>query len=872
MSTVTPGTSRAEPAPDVTLLPRTRLHEVLLGDPRPVTLISAPAGSGKSSLLAALLTGTDGGEPSVTALVELDAPVHTPGMLWDLLLTTVQHAVSGTMPAGILDLAAPPDAVGTGFLDRFVAAVEELPTGLRLLIDDLHMLADPAVFASLDALLLRPPANLEVVLSSRTEPPLSLARLRVAGRLREITERDLAFAPDESASLAREAGLDLSPAQLGELHRRTEGWAVGVRVALLALQEADDIDAALARFGGDDHAMAAYLRDEVLSPLDPQLREVLIRTSVCTPVPVELARELTGRPDAGALFEQLVHRRLLTAREGRERSQYRVHAVLRSYLTAELEHRDPHLLADLHRRAGRWYLEVGASLRGLQQLAASGDLPALAAGLRQVGVGLLLDGEDRGLAALLPSDRRITDPVVQLFATITCLLHQGPDASNETLSSSQLAAMAGHEDPWLATLAASTWVRRDLLAGQSLSRSRSRAQLAAQVDAPTDDPDLDLWARFHLAYGALQAADLHAAQRLNAEVIPAAERGGRDALSVDANAALSIALLMADELVEARAHAEAALATAERRGWSREARAMPAQLTLAWVGYLQAQPAVAQRHVEIASTSLGPSADRRLRMSLETCGELVRIDAGDDVLAALRAHHRRLRSLPESLMSPVFHAHVAPPLVVAALRAGERGWAVDLVAAHSHPGLSRGDKALLEALLLLAQGQPREAHRVLAAALGDDDEQTLVTSVRARLLRAHLDLQRGATVHAETAIATAIALAAPAELRRPFHDATPDVRDLAITMVDRLGRYRGFASSLAATLTSADRPAPQVLLTPTEAVILAELPSLLSVREIADARGVSVNTVKTHLTSLYRKLAATSRREAVEQARRRGLL
>ncbi|TVP62528.1 MAG: LuxR family transcriptional regulator [Nitriliruptor sp.] len=352
-----------------------------------------------------------------------------------------------------------------------------------------------------------------------------------------------------------------------------------------------------------------------------------------------------------------------------------------------------------------------------------------------------------------------------------------------------------------------------------------------------------------------------------------AEVLGRDALTLACASHLSVARLMSGALPGARQQAERALEVAARRGWWRTEKAMPAHLVLAWTGYLQADRELAGRHAGVAGTTTGAATDPRLLQSLDSCSVLIGLEAGPEPHRLLTRYLAGLREEVLAQMTPTSHAHAGPLLVQAALRIGGASAAAEVARSHTRPREAPAEQLLQQALLRHAHGDPAGALAALAPILdGEAKHPVQVTLATAQLLSADLYLQRGAELRAHQALREALSIAGPTELLRPFVDASSAVQELLRDDLDRLARTEGFAARVITRFGRADHPGAIPTLTPAEARVLRELPSRLTVLEIATPKGVSANTVKTQLHALYRKLGVSGRREAVEVARRHGLL
>jgi LuxR family transcriptional regulator, maltose regulon positive regulatory protein len=846
------------------LVPRPRLLERLTVDPAPITVVSAPAGAGKSSLFEAMQHAAD---PLPTAVVTLDRCDDGLRRLWDRVLAALRE-LAGTDAGPDLALLRPPEAVlDPAFLDRLGDATAHLGP-LRLVLDDLHLLEDPAVIDSLGLLLARRPSRWRLVLSTRRSGPLPLRRARLAGQLRELHGTDLVLDVDEVGELLARAGVRISRAAVEELHRRTEGWAAGVRIAALALREGADPDRFVGGFDGDDHAVADYLVAEVLATVPDDLHRFLLATSVCSRVDVGLASRLTGRPDAGTVLERLVAHQALTERVGRTRATYRYHELLRTYLAAERRRRRVDDVR-LHRVAAAWYAERGDWAHALDHLA-DAELPdTFRSVLRRRGLAAALDGHDVALARLLGrvTEPLASDPSVRLTRALLSLSTHGPLALTEHLDGLDLTDLLRGRDPWLATVTAVVAVQSGAIATGAVPAGDTWIVLTT----PTGDLALDLLALHHRGLGALADGDGAAAEAVLAPVTDQARAGQRDALVVSSLCLRAMAAGLDERADEAAALAGQALDHAHRRGWSGSGRVLPAHVVLTWVAALRADDEALARRLAEADGVAEQGADPRLLVALGQLRLLHRLDRGDDPRQVVQDALCSPELADDRATAPL-RALVGPPLVAAAVRVGEPERARRLVDRYGAAGAGPLERRVLKAPLDLAAGRHEEVRRALEVT-ADDPDALAATRVAGRLLLARLELRRGVRSRAFEALHEALAVTDATGVLRPFLDLTPDVAELLAGSTDRVGRLRPVAVAAGAVAgrggpASGDGPA----LTDTERRILHELPSRLSVREIAAERGVSANTVKSHLRSLYRKLDVNSRREAVELARRRGLV
>ena len=856
------------PAPGPSDLKRDHLLEVLTDDPAPVTLVCAPAGSGKTSLLATWVATTP---DAAIAWLSLDRHDDDPGRLWSGILAALR--ATGRFPTGarIHELVAPVGEVAPAFVDALVAELSALGEPVWLVLDDVHVLRHAQALDSLALLVGRLDPDSHLVLASRSDPPLGLPRLRLAGRLRELRATDLAFTLDEAAAFVASQGVALSHASLRALQERTEGWVAGVKIAALALQDADDPEEFVARFGGDDHAVADYLVTEVLAALPAPTRDFLLRTSVCTPIGVGLAQRLTARADAAAVLDELERDNVFTRRLGRGRDTYRYHELLRTFLAAELRRTEGDLERELHRLAAEVHEQRGEFLHAMEHLARAGATQRFVRLAEVHGVGAVLDGRARRLMTTIELlDDHDTPDVVALLAAAAAMALDDLDAADRWLLGVDLEAIVAGDERGLAALAATV--------GAARARYTDRVddallRLEATDAGHTRDRDRDLFALLHRGVLRLYlgryddaVADLERAADL-------ARVTARTAVQVECLSFLGGSLASQGDLPGMRARAEQAIALAERRGWARSSALAHAYLLVGWAAYLRADAPTAQANAALAVGSLGDHNEPDVELAVRSLEVVVAAD-GDAPFAVVQRYRRTFARLADAQMTPALLAYALPALVRVCLDLGERAWARELTDSATGRSPSPGEPALLRAMLLADAGSTEAARRELDAIIRHEAPCHLpTTEVLARVLAAELDSRLGHAVRAQERLVEALQLAEPIELVRPFldNDAT---QQLLVTGRGRFARHEPFVQRLtsAALPTAHENHQDAGRLTPGELAVLRELPSMLTLREIAEARNLSVNTVKTHLRAIYRKLGVAGRREAVAAARRRGLL
>ena len=364
---------------------------------RKVTIISAPAGSGKTSLLRAWADRP--GQPRRLAVVQVRRDQQDAQVFWLALLDAVRLACGA--PSGAAVSAATPDFNAAAMVDRVLAELAEAGGGIMLVIEDLHELRSPEALGQLTRLLTSLPAGVHALLTMRRDLPLRLHRLRLAGELAEIRAADLRFTELETGELLAASGIELSEAGVGLLHQRTEGWAAGLRLAALSLAGHPDPERFVADFSGTNRAVAEYLLAEMLDRQPGDVEDLLLRTCLLDRVNGELADLLTGRPGSDRILLQLEDANAFVLSLDPERTWFRYHHLFGDLLRLELRRTLPGQVPALHRRAAGWFSEHGQVVDAIRHTQAAGDWADAARLLADHSFSLTLDGYAQTMDALV---------------------------------------------------------------------------------------------------------------------------------------------------------------------------------------------------------------------------------------------------------------------------------------------------------------------------------------------------------------------------------------------------------------------------------------------------------------------------------------
>jgi len=836
-------------------------------------LVCAPAGYGKTVLLAdwaQASTGADIG--SDTAWVSLDRDDNDPQRLW----TAVVAALAGcpSVPPGSR-LHAPwvwrPDAQPE-FLAELTDAVQALPRPVRLILDDVHELVDPVALHGLHTLLRHRPPGFQLVLSSRFDPPLSLPRLRLAGRLCELRADRLRFSPAETATLLERSGLNLTPAQVDTLHQRTGGWAAGLRLAALALSRTTDRDGFLDQFSGNDSAVADYLVGEVLSALPDDTQEFLRVISISDPVPSRLAAQLTGREDAGSLLDRLAHHTALLTATGQHGDTYRIQELLRTYLSADLHRQGPTRAAQLHATAARWWAGQDQPIPALDHAARSRNPALLSELLHRFAAPLILTGDHAALRRALasmgaPATR--SDPWLALTSAITQLEAGDLSAARADLRHAQMH-WPNHDTVDLVVLRA---MAEQLAASNGGGTSTF---VLTHVDELSAEPHLEALTRLARGTALLERDDRAGAHAEVEAALDLGRRHGFDYLSMQCLVVLGVIACTSGDVRTMLARSTEAISSASRHGWPGSTWSAAATTMIAHAALLRADPAEAQRLAADGLAHHPGLLTPPLRFALQVIHGAATFDHGHRAngLAELQQARSEFGDLPagaeQAASAAVLEYHAALQLGHTTAARTVYGWLAERTH-HTTGPASHAELLLMRAWAESAGGRHEHARTVLRPVLDDTTPALLPhTLVDAWLLETTLAMTAGERPAARRALQAALALAEPLDALRPFTQAGPGVRELLVHQLGSFGTAETFAQR--ALAAGAGGGNPHTTLSERELTVLGLLPSMLSLDEIAADLTVSVNTVKSHVRSIYTKLGVSSRRTAVLSAHETGLL
>lgn len=857
------------------LVSRPRLIERLsAGLYRKLTLISAPAGFGKTTLLSEWVGGCE----RPVAWLSLDESDSDPARFFTYLIAALQRVDPGIGQGAQAMMQSPqpppPEALLTALINEIAAASQPF----LLVLDDYHLINALPIHQQLAFLLEHQPPQMHLVIATREDPPLPLSRLRARGQTVEIRQADLRFTPEETADfLRRVTQADLSSADVAALQQRTEGWIAGLQLAALSIRGHDDVSRLVQSFTGSHRYILDYLIDEVFQRQSADVQDFLLKTSILDRFTAALCDAVAERDDSRQVLLTLEQANLFIVPLDESRQWYRYHRLFADLLrhrsqTAELQG----LVPNLHRRASQWYEANGFPAEAVHHALAGSDWERAATLILDISETMLKRGEVMTLLGwyqALPDEVVFANPQYCLEYSWPLILTDQIDAAEPYLARAEQVALENGIAPLLGGIAiAKTHIAR--------ARGDNTRVIELSEQALSLLPQDELSGRSIVAIN-LGIAQWHRGRLAEAEqALLEAQQAGRGSGNeyVRWTAVLFLSRIQI------------------ARGKSRQAAESYRQM-IEQGGQL---PIVAVAHYDLARLSYEwndlETAVEHLQQGIELSqrgsaaeflvsgyGTLALVKQAQGDAAAAQEALQQTEPLLEQLdIPPTTRLATLVARILVALGQGDLDAAA--LASEEAPTLEESDSfpgylslMLTQARLLLAQGQQAAAAEHLAALQGmasHADWQSVV--IQARALQA---LAAPTPDEALTLLTEALTRAEPEGYVRTFVDAGEPMAALLREAATQ-GITPDFVEKLLAAFGTPETPAPtpavaQPLIEPLsdrELDVLHLLADGQTNQEIAQALCVSVNTVKTHLKNIYGKLGVSSRREAVAQAKDLGLI
>jgi LuxR family transcriptional regulator, maltose regulon positive regulatory protein len=854
----------------------------LLGAAGWVTVVSAPAGSGKTFLLRSWITAE--GLSDRTAWVSVGREEHDPQAFWLSVLDSLRRTRAGS--DRVRELTAAPGLDGAALVNRLLEDLSALEEPLWLVIDDLHELASREAVDQLGRLLAGAPPQLRLVLLTRRDMPLGLHRLRLEGELTEIRREDLRFSLEESRTLMAAAGVRLSDGALESLVAITEGWAAGLRLVALSLARHPDPERFAANFSGRERTVAEYLLAEVLERQPPEVTRLLLMTSVLERVSGPLADRLTRSSGSYRILTELEDAGAFVVALDAKRTWFRYHHLFADLLALELRRTMPEELPGLHTVAAEWFAEHGYPVEAVRHAQTAETWGLAARLLADNWFGLYLDGRlatARELLSRFPADRIAADPELAVLA-----------AGEQRLAGS-LQEAERYLDLAARTAAAVAEGRRGrfeiALGIGRLELARARNDLVTVADeaqrllGATDatksiefglGEDLRTSVLTDLGIAEMWAGRLQDAERDLERALAEARRINRPMLEVQALAHWSLPSGFRSQAT-AQQHAMQAIELAKAHGWEETTAAVATAYielssVMLWRGQLREAEQWLDRAERVGEQVTQPNAALMLY-----AGRGLLEDARGRYAQSAAAYREAERMEGLLVMPHMLAARLRALNLQMLVRAGEIE-RVEQALAETDPEVHETrEMRVVLAALRLARDDPEATLEALAPIDTSTRVNASVWEIEALLLEGIARDGLGDPGAAAQVLERALDTAEPDGLLLPF------LLYPAPELLERHSRLRTSHASLLAeirVLLSGQTPAPkpadaEPLIEPlleSELRVLRYLPTNLPASEIAAELFVSLNTIRTHMRNVYLKLGVHSRAEAVTRARELGLL
>jgi LuxR family maltose regulon positive regulatory protein len=862
-------TAIAPPPVRARLVSRTRLLERLDDALRyGITLISAPAGCGKTTLLVDWAAHV--GSRALVAWVTLDRAEDDPPRFWRHVLSALDAQRTG-LGSGALSLVQAGNSGYEMVVDELAADLAGLERDVALILDDYHVIESGVIHAGISYLLNRAPHGLHVIFSARLDPPLGLARRRATGDLLEIRAGDLRLSDSEAGELLRSvSGHHLTEPQVHTVTARTEGWGAGLQLAALSLRESPDPQAAIVRFSGSDRFLVDYFVEEVVTTLPIETRRFLQRTSILNRLNGPLCDSVLAGSGSGAMLQELERKSLFISVIDEAGSWYRYHQLFAEVLRHNLQRDEPDLVPELHSRAATWYALNGLEAEAVEQALAGKNWQRAAKLMAGQLAVLLQRGEEvtanRWLAGL-PTQITGRNGYLSVMHVIALMqLGELSKAERVVNAAERTFAEAADEESLGAILSLSA-----MLAAMRDDAARAYADGMRAMQLLPVDRQLRLMAVTATARAHLMAGRAGAASQMLERALPLVNMAGFPNLGWQFHLVLASLALIEGRLRSAAAQYSTVLAmVAERPVFARQA----ALIGLAVVAYEQNQLDDATdflARLAEARREAGRSAElpfpwlvhawiaRALGDTPTALDALERCQS-----AALSLSHTRLQRTARAF--GVWLSLEKGDLAVSTGWVDEVGDSEDELTEYA-----REPEMLMRARVWLAQGNVDQAVRVLAAALGRaerDGRGASLLSVLALLALALARTRRQAeAVHA---LGRALELGERERAVRTFVNEGPALLPL-LRAAGRNPAHAAFAARISAAI-DATPGETDGRLTPREREVLELLAEGLSNRAIATRLVTSEATIKSHVHHLIAKLGVSTRAEVLVSARRQGLL
>jgi LuxR family maltose regulon positive regulatory protein len=878
------------------LVPRPRLTEKLnAGMDGRLILVSAQAGSGKTTLVAEWLSALtpvpspekrERGEGAMAAFsplpelgegfgvraawLSLDDSDNDPRRFLDYLLAAlrqVQADVGKPVEAMLQSPQPPPDEA---ILTALVNELATIPQPFLLVLDDYHVIQTPPIHGQLNFLLEHQPSNMRLVIITREDPPLPLPRLRARGQVTEIRQSDLRFTLEECADFLNQVmGLNLSPADIAALERRTEGWIAGLQLAALSMRGREDLTGFIEAFTGSSHFVLDYLIEEVFNQQPADVREFLLKTSILERLTGSLCDAVTGRTDSRALLERLEHANLFIVPLDQSRTWYRYHRLFADLLRQRLQITESISESALHRSASQWFANEGLFAEAIHHAIAGRDWEHASDLIGSQSDSLMKRGEVMTLLGWLKS---LPEEVIRSRPSLCgdygwALTLTGQFESAAPMLDCAEQAAQGNDEQLGQVLTAQAFLARSC---GDYPRAIALSQRALELIAETDNLSRGL-VLLTLGFALLGMGRFAEAESVLIETCERTRASGNDYARQTALGLLGGIQKMQGRLRRGAEYCRQAIEEARGSPSAAQTQSFLASILYEWNDLDAAEEQLTQARK--ASEFIGNLA---ILPEIFRQAAHIRRAKGEPVAASEFASE--IQQLTQGIESPIARAMIASLRADLALTEGDipsaEHWARQMTEGVD-PALLGLAVGMIQARLLLAQGNRVEAGAILAGMYESISTMGWVANmIEIRAMQAVAAESPSDALHF---LREALTMAQSEKFIRTFVDLGEPMKFLLERMKSEGGGLKDYVLTLLAAFggesARGSRAQPLVeAMSERELEILRLMAEGLSNREIAERLVITVGTAKSHVHHILEKLGTESRMQAAAKARELGLV
>ena len=884
------------PRPRSNLVSRPRLTERLnAGLDKKITLIAAPAGYGKTTLLSEWIPQS----PRCVTWLSLDEGENDPTLFWAYFISSLRQLRPGLAHGALALLQSPQAPPITAIMTSLINEITEFPDPFAAVLDDYHVIDYQPIHAAMAFLIDHLPANMHLVVTTRVDPPLLLARMRASDQLTELRANDLRFTADEAAEFLNQVmGFGLSAEEVGVLDTHTEGWIAGLQIAALSMQDSSDIQGFIQGFSGSHRHVLGYLAEEVLNHQPEKTLKFLLQTSILGELCGPLCDAVTGDFGGQAMLENIENANLFITPLDNEGRWFRYHHLFAEVLHARLAQVDRDQIPELHRRAGNWYAPQGMMDEAIRHALAGADFDGAAQQIEAVAGEILRRGASASLIRWLdamPDETILAHPRLCLARGWTSLW--GPEFSLESADEWAQLAQKGMA-PGVKTepdLEGEVYALKALIAADRVKPALSRELSHRALEfLPDDSPWLGV-TTFCLGSALYAAGEFSSASSVLTEALRLSQADGALYIQLIAATFLGDIYTFQGHLGRAMKMYRQVLAWSDR-GIPQKG-ALIAHAGLANILYEQDRLDSALAHLQSGIEQLeqvgGPGAALWLYRTLARVQQAM--GNWTDALDALDWAYKsgQIANIP-FVMAQAASLRARILLAQGDLEAAS-AWAADSgldpeAPEASHSGL-REMEYLMFARVLSAQGLHLKALALLERLLEPSlAEERRGSAIEILVLQGLILQTQGNATRAQECLERALTLAEPEGYIRVFVDEGEPMHLLLLDYQEIIKKKIGegmeneslrlltYTGKLLAAFSQPTRVIAKETgdmlepLSERELEILRFISMGLSNQEIAEILVIAVSTVKSHINHLYGKLGTQKRTQAIAIARDLGLL